>query len=84
MAKMEYRSTWNNRMAQKKIKKGKDIRMTNGDKIRAMSDEELANFLANNGCCENCIHNMGDFAICHALKKECEKEIEIRLKKEVE
>lgn len=51
--------------------------MTNADRIRNMSDEELADFIIHNpfdcsdycnefssGCARNCIHNLGvDFAI---------------------
>lgn len=57
--------------------------MTNGDKIRAMSDEELADFLEprdfdcsdfcndfSEGCLGNCKHNMGKEFLIKWLKSE--------------
>ena len=48
--------------------------MTNGDRIRAMSDEELADFLCNNTECGSC--KFGHWTGCNVrdwLKQEAEK-----------
>jgi hypothetical protein len=56
--------------------------MTNGDKIRQMSNEELAKYIFHNSfveCCDFCIENSGH--ICHG---DCEKGIKAYLDMEVE
>lgn len=39
--------------------------MTNGDKIRQMSNEELAEFINNSSPCTNCIN--ADYEKCNAM-----------------
>lgn len=62
-------STWNKYFAPPKI--------TNADRIRAMSDEELAKFLECFGLCHHCTehHRLGDFRIYADEKcdEKCER-----------
>ena len=53
--------------------------MTNGDKIRQMSNEELAKFINNSSPCANCINV--DYVTCNAM---CITNIKAYLDMEVE
>ena len=44
-----------------------DSRQTNADRIRNMSDEELAELLFNKSRCDNCFANCNDKANCPSL-----------------
>jgi hypothetical protein len=58
--------------------------MTNGDRIRSMSDEELAE-LINRHWCYCCGYVVDDFGNCNSpAEKSCEESILEWLKKEVE
>ena len=52
---------------------------TNADSIRAMSDEELANFLESFGCCHNCTehHRLGD--VRFYSDEKCDEQCELHM-----
>lgn len=52
--------------------------MTNADKIRAMTDEELADWLCDHTDCYNCEADLGN-----GLWEQCRKVLLERLKQEV-
>ena len=54
--------------------------MTNGDRIRQMSNEELAKIFVKSDTCEICIYN----AHISCLHKDCEGGIKAYLESEVE
>lgn len=56
--------------------------MTNGDRIRAMSDEELAEFLETDTCCKFCI--LGDYDEKCNWYEKCDERIFQWLKQEVQ
>ena len=55
--------------------------MTNADKIRSMSDEELAEFIGNNDDCECCAFGFGDDD-CNKIA--CKIGVTLWLKKEAD
>lgn len=56
-------------------------RMSNADKIRSMSDEELAEFFNGKIWCQMC--GYGDNGICYSVKRDCHGGILKWLKSEV-
>lgn len=58
---------------------------TNGDRIRAMSDEKLAELITGIKCCAYCNYSLDDFGNCSSHPEmDCEEAILEWLKKEVE